>query len=88
MAPKSFTGGPRPVSHIINAVLLILLKLPSGSERGIFVCFTVQVRLENVAILTGSVMMVPVFSAHGDVMEQETAWTDLMRWTAVCALLI
>lgn len=38
------------------------------------------------AVTTGSVMMVPVFSAHGDVMEQVTAWMDLMRWIAVCAL--
>lgn len=39
------------------------------------------------AIVTGRVMMAPVFKAHGDVMEQATVWTDLMRWTAVCALL-
>lgn len=39
----------------------------------------VQVRLENVAVITGSVMMVLVFFAHGGVMEQVTAWTDLMR---------
>lgn len=43
--------------------------------------------LEYVALITGSVMMVPVFSAHGDVMELVTAWMDLMRWPAVCALL-
>lgn len=40
------------------------------------------------AVITGSVMMEPVFSAHGDVMEQVTAWTDLMRWTAVRDLLL
>lgn len=50
-------------------------------------CFPFQVRLEPVAVVTGSVMMVPVFSAHGDVMEQVTAWMDLMRWTAVYTLL-
>lgn len=55
-------------------------------HRDVCGCFNFQVRLEDVAVITGSVMMVPVLSIHGDVMEKVTAWMDLMRWPAVSAL--